>query len=199
MSLKVYNGIRFKTNNLQKVIEYLHSIRETAYQNARKLNVKDPVRAILTFCEHSKDILCLEKEEKHWDFHASRKLADNLDERYRGYDDPPFVFDVVVIPWKGRLYGCYYCDGIEENERLLDEIAEEYHYQNQTDRPEEIPTREWNRRGEIWDEIFTAYDTPAEAGLVYRVINSNRILNDFELVKELLKSFKKQHANNKQN
>jgi hypothetical protein len=43
----------------------------------------------------------------------------------------------------------------------------DFHYQDQTDRPEDISRKDYERRGRIWDRIFGATDIPACAGFVY--------------------------------
>ena len=50
------------------------------------------------------------------------------------------------------------------------EWAEDYHYQNQTDRPSEVPEDEWNARGVTWDAII-GYNGWDDHRLTYSVID----------------------------
>lgn len=56
----------------------------------------------------------------------------------------------------------------------LPEWAEDYHYQNQTDRPDDIPTKVWNERGRTWDSLI-AYGQWGKHRLMYSVVNMDRI------------------------
>lgn len=69
-----------------------------------------------------------------------------------------FNFDVSVTfrEHRGSIYIIPYCEGIVRN--VLDFLAEDprlrdYHYQNQTDRPEDISAREWRRRAAVWEPL----------------------------------------------
>jgi hypothetical protein len=70
-----------------------------------------------------------------------------------------FNFDVSVAfrEYRGRVYLIPYADiqglfdFLEEDPRL-----EDYHYQNQTDRPVTISRTEWGRRARVWNALSDA-------------------------------------------
>lgn len=48
---------------------------------------------------------------------------------------------------------------------------EEYHYQNQTDKPDEISARDWNKRKRDWDKVLKT-SIPSTDGIVINIIDS---------------------------
>lgn len=48
-------------------------------------------------------------------------------------------------------------------------LLKDFHYQNQTDPPEDVPKREWEARQRTWDRIFKHTDIPGEAGFAFEL------------------------------
>jgi len=53
----------------------------------------------------------------------------------------------------------------------LPEFAEDFSYWNNSDRPDELSDREWNRRGRTWDKIIGTGRDEARRRLIYDVIS----------------------------
>jgi hypothetical protein len=86
-----------------------------------------------------------------------------------------------------------YDDQISANRALLKDIVDDFHYQNQTDQPEDINDEEWSEREQIWNDIFDEYFTPGEAGPTYEIVKSDDF-NDIEhdnLIKDIFENFRK--------
>ena len=74
---------------------------------------------------------------------SRRTLVQSLNSTFRDRCEPDFNFSVCVIPWTdGNVYGISFHEEIKENVELLRDIADEYHYQNQTDQPDDISDEE---------------------------------------------------------
>jgi len=74
----------------------------------------------------------------------------------------------MVVQFFGLNYGIskpslcqLLVDEYEKSGKLID-----FHYQNQTEQPEDITDEEWRAREKFWDAIFDNYLTPAQAGFV---------------------------------
>jgi hypothetical protein len=195
MSTKVYNGIKFKSKDYAEIVSQLHSIREKAIENSRKHFIDDPypMGGLLIeekFADSVDELIEMDFEtdrNKKWE--VRRIVEASLEKRWRKNYEPEFLFSVVVIPWTdGNVYGCFYDDRIHENRELLNEFVDEYHYQNQTDQPDDIDDEEWEERREIWDDIFDKYFTPGEAGFVYEIVKPDDL--DIDTVEEAIKSYK---------
>lgn len=79
------------------------------------------------------------------------RVKEGMESPYENYYD--FACSVDIRERRGRLYLIPFCgmgssgvlDFLGEDGRL-----EDYHWQNQTDRPESIGAREWGRRRKVW-------------------------------------------------
>jgi hypothetical protein len=101
------------------------------------------------------------KGNKYKKFVAKTKIADKLIiEGYKEvsnkkmFDEFNFDCSITFREYNGGIYIIpYHCGNVlsflKKNRNLFD-----FHYQNQTDRPNYISYKEWNHRREVWDEIF---------------------------------------------
>jgi hypothetical protein len=70
-----------------------------------------------------------------------------------------FDFDCSVgfRSWKGQVYLIPYAgDGVYGVLDFLGELSylEDFHYQNQTDRPDGVSSRDWKKRERVWDGVI---------------------------------------------
>ena len=180
MSTKLYNGIRFKTDDIYQLFEELKGIKEKAI----KIGM-DNLCSLDTLCHFILD----NKLSNFNTYEVKNALVDNLRGKYRTMLDPLFNFSILIFPYKGKLYGYYFYDGLYEYSELIAEIADDYSYQNQTDRPETISEEEYEEREKIWEDIL-GYDTMSERGLKYNVVSADNIFDDNERFKRLMSSIK---------
>ena len=195
MSLKVYNGIKFKSKNLPEIVGQLYAIKEQAKKNSNNNLMNDGGRIVHLMIKNKiidnfEDIFTKEfTSDDYWN--VDRLITESLDSRWRDRMEPNFNFNVCVIPWTdGNVYGIYYDDDIEENRALLNDIADEYHYQNQTDQPDDIDDEEWSERRDVWNEIFDKYCSPNDAGFIYEIVTSSDL--HFDIIETALEQYKKQ-------
>lgn len=194
MSLKIWNGVKFKSTDPEEIIAQLFSVKKKAIANSKKYITSGKGAALAVYAAgYTKDSVFdidLEDYKQLLDF--QEKLEHSFNKRLRSWDDPAFKFSVVVIPYKGVFYGLSYHEEIEDNRKLLNDFIEEYHYQNQTDQPEDIDDAEWSSRSEVWNNIFDRYVSPAEAGFVYEIVKSDDL--DFDDIKVLVKNYREWFA-----
>ena len=180
MSTKLYNGIRFKTDDIYQLFEELKGIKEKAI----KIGM-DNLCSLDTLCH----FILNNKLSNFNTYEVKNALVDNLRGKYRTMLDPLFNFSILIFPYKGKLYGYYFYDGLYEYSELIAEIADDYSYQNQTDRPETISEEEYEEREKVWEDIL-GYDTMSERGLKYNVVSAVNIFDDNERFKRLMSSIK---------
>ena len=195
MSLKIYNGIKFKSKNIPEIISQLYAIKDQAKKNSNDYLMNDGGRIVHLMVKNKiidnfEDIFTKEfTSDDYWN--VDRLITESLDSRWRDRMEPNFNFNVCVIPWTdGNVYGIYYDDDIEENRALLNDIADEYHYQNQTDQPDDIDDEEWSERRDVWNEIFDKYCSPNDAGFIYEIVTSSDL--HFDIIETALEQYKKQ-------
>lgn len=166
MSTKLYNGIKFKSNDIKEVLDQLISVKETAKQIAiDSISDKD----LGLFIGANKLI-----EKDHWDI--SRDLMEAIDcNNYGKWKFVPRIrFSVVVYPTtEGDIYGYYFDADKKEYNDLIETFYTDFHYQNSSDRPSDITEEEWDFRREKWDELLK--DKFKDTGLTYDIVTGDDI------------------------
>lgn len=156
MSTKIYNAYRFKGTAAQ-LMPFLKAVRE---------DIEDDT---VSFYREHRD----ESVET-----SAYKLAMLFKE---AADKMAFEFNVsssvMVFFHDGEIYLQFYYPGHwgRSNKRYPDTVwsewIEDFHYQNQSDQPEDVPESDWERRRRVWDEILGDYGIPSRAGLMYEMNN----------------------------
>ena len=137
MSTKLYSGIKFKSNKLGTVIRQLNSLKEESIKNVMDTFKDEKSMNFLRMCALYRE--CLERGEhleNYWNF--ERRLKDKLRNPWSDYGFD-FKFCVTIFERKNKLYGIYFDQTYLNYKMLFDrDIAIDYHYQDQTDKPEEL-------------------------------------------------------------
>lgn len=84
--------------------------------------------------------------------------------------------NAVVYFQEGKIYVQFFIGRWDEPENLPERFVD-YHYQNQTDQPEEINDEEWEEREETWDKILEEEDIPSLAGFTYEIFSKPHVSN----------------------
>lgn len=194
MSTKIYNGIIFKSNNIEEILSQLQSVREKIINTINKdcksfFNYK----ALYAFCRDKKDIFdIIKSDDKNISYKAFSVI--NIIQDYLKLDDTdatwliPFNFDVYIIPYKGKcIVGGVFADN-DKCRNFINEYIDDFHYQNQCDKPDEISDEEWEVRENIWNDVFEKYYTFPEVGFHYSILKSEDLLigSFATLVKEVI-------------
>ena len=171
MSTKLYNGIKFKSNKLGTVIRQLHGLKEEAVKNVMGTFTDPKQLNFMMMCWVYGNAIREDKSnDTAWQF--QRILRQEL---RKPYNDFNFMFKVVIFERKNKLYGIYYDHSYLNYKMLFDrDIAVDYHYQDQSDKPDDVSNRDWNFREEVWSDIFDDISTlwiPSEAGAVYDIVD----------------------------
>ena len=199
MSLKVYTGIKFKSKNLNEILGQLNSIKEQAIKNVIEYYINNPVQ-IEEFIQSKNfdesyinevtDCISEQKVNSDTMYTFVKSFKSSMAKDYIDWADIYAKFIVHIIPYKGKYYGYYTCGDIKENEKLLFQFVDDFYYQNQTDKPDDITTREWNKRAKVWNTVF--YDNENDyTGLQFRIIDHNTI--NFWDIEKIFKSFIEKH------
>ena len=151
MSLKVYTGIKFKSKNLNEILGQLNSIKEQAIKNVIEYYINNPVQ-IEEFIQSKNfdesyinevtDCISEQKVNSDTMYTFVKSFKSSMAKDYIDWADIYAKFIVHIIPYKGKYYGYYTCGDIKENEKLLFQFVDDFYYQNQTDKPDDITTRE---------------------------------------------------------
>jgi len=159
MSTKIFYAYRIKNENLEKFLIYIHklgnlikndSLNKIAFEIAsKKINYRDKNFLI----SHLTD-------RNNISYTLDRSLTISILTSKDGY---------TYIKLFGHQGTLNYLEKKFEKIKYI----EDYHYQNQTEPPEDIPQKEFNKRGKKWDKIT--------GGISYNTMLSIILVPDFIL------------------
>lgn len=180
MSTKIWNGWLFtgRDRSLANVSRLMAELRKRVEEAAKELAaavMASRAAFIVDYRAIGKEpcVYPDNKPVKSWErplSAAHMELIESYSKRHRDDHNPmlgkfDLDFKIVFVPAGNRLLMLTY-PGYDVYLLLFKEVfpVREYHYQNQTDRPEEISAREWRRRRIAWDEAFAHESVPSVAG-----------------------------------
>lgn len=172
MSIKIYDAFRYE-GTLDQVVRILGGLRPQVHAIARYGFTESVARLI----EERIDSLCAagKAPEKDFLWQVFQDLAEIEQQIARNIRLPRFDWScqVVLIPAEGYCLGMVFAEQPALIERVLQtEGFCEYHYQNNTDRPDEISEQAWQARRDAWaaaTEEFT--HSPAAVGVTMDLAN----------------------------
>lgn len=161
MSTKIFNAYKFEGTLLELQAELL-KVRKENYA-LRYKDMEAWLKAVM-----NKQTEKISITQHRFDFSQLLKTARQSTQK-EFFD---FSTEAVIYPIEERLF-------LVQFFRLPGEVAipssfKDYHYQNQTDQPEDISDEDWQCRETLWDSIFDTYNTPAEAGFMYEIFGASQ-------------------------
>ena len=169
MSTKIYNGIKFASDDLRSV----HAALVAAGPELRSAAAQLQRRDILTRAGADYD-RCLRRGIPPTETlsRAADEFFSEIEQSRRNQGAAfRYCLSVVVMPHQTGIYGMAFGAA-----SLIDRLNQavpftEFHYQNQTDQPESISDSEWSMREAIWGEIFAPSPgwIPSEVGFDFQV------------------------------
>jgi len=165
MSTKIYDAYKVKgCNTLGDIQNLLLEVRE---------------KVVNHYKEYAKSPEIIEVHKQQYSGNEKEREA------FKKVFGSGFVTDVnenaVVYTYKNEIYVQFFIgrllrdvhEYIEKHEKF-----EDFHYQNQSDQPDDVSDEEWEKRREIWDGIFPHMDTPLNAGFSFQFMT----FYDFDLM-----------------
>lgn len=102
-------------------------------------------------------------------------------------------FSLTIHPINKNLtLGIYFCENRNMIEHFLNsDIVEDYHYQNSTDPPKTVTTKQWNKRRRDWDVALDDTGIPERNSFTMKLCNYNWLDYgcDYELLLKHLPSY----------
>lgn len=163
MSIKIYNAFRIK--NPGEPWNLLWSLKDQALKNIAEkakayylFRIKNVIYTEPNF-EDDGDSELWRGRLRFVHNQVRQGVKENAGSMDRGIYDVHAA--ITVAPYEGRYYLRPFCDAtsvlvggcldfLESHPDL-----EDYHYQNQTDRPEDVTEHEWELRARTWKGIFS--------------------------------------------
>ena len=224
MSTKIYNGCLLKLDkqdSIQDLFCKMMDCRDKLMDIFNKEFLKKCIQMSVDFYDnlslHNYDFLnndifefknyklSLKQKEKKSCFQLAYMTISS---RYaqikeRGERDPfvDFDFAVAVYPIKNKILARYFTEQrVFEDLWFSQKFVKDYHYQNQTDRPENISEKKWDQREKDWDialEEQCYKNIPSTGSFLFDFITANRcriylqsdIWQDINLKNKMIPSF----------
>lgn len=191
MSTKIYNGFKFNTKSITDIIEQLYNLKKEVKDIVRN-DMKEMINdKLVLFHDYQK----LNKTFTMFDYNSDcfievktkdemkkiikmgfKTMSCSLEQDMNGFDD--YKFEISIFQIKNAILGCPFVNA----SCLRDIIKEqsfyiEYGYWNNSDEPEGMSKREWNKREKDWEEATKIGHTFADNSLLYTL--SPNIMNVF--------------------
>lgn len=162
MLIKIYNAYRLRKDNMRDVIAFVRHYRAAAIMDMEIFldSIRGKLPADLTL------------------YKLNELIKDNTVKQTGEWFD---VESNVIFFWnRGLYYMIFYLPGYmgvtgsDLSFKFLskfDSFIEDFHYQDQSDKPDSVSDKEWKKRGKIWKEIFADTDVPRKAGFTFNIFN----------------------------
>lgn len=176
MSTKIYNGYIFTEKNfftLNKKLQDL-AIKMKEVKNIHCAKAAAQVYADLV----DQTVLFgrVPTEMENFKGDSGLEFLDELEKIAKAENASPFRIDgkwdlecsVSLYPVKNGKILCQFFEqgNIPDYKKLWikQDYVQEYHYQNSTDRPDEIEARAWKTREKLWNEALSRSSRPVDSG-----------------------------------
>lgn len=189
MSTKIYNGRILRDSSLADALKKLQDIRDEAVHLAHASVAVQIAERRYYWADMDHNFLPIPRNHYDSFYWRIRKILQ--DERARVLVegtrsvDWDYTFEVLLIPFSGHVLSLHYLENDPGFTRLLTQAGfQDFHYQNSTDGPEEIPAAEWRARRDAWNLALPS-GIPSHAGLKYELVNWDDVagaLNNRELI-----------------
>jgi hypothetical protein len=168
MSTKIYNA--FKVKDPSTVWNLIWKVRDLAEANAIQA-LKNHYLKLVREMDPDKEDYQKERErdqerdEVFFRLGRAREIVRNgYRDNVRRPEREEYSLDVTlaIYPFDGEYYLRTFWEGISVLGEVFDFVAkmpelEDFHYQNQTDPPEEVSSEDWEKRERVWNAIIDAF------------------------------------------
>lgn len=114
-------------------------------------------------------------------------INESIHNKDKGYNYIAQMFksDIYVYTVSRKILFMYF-GGVDYQNYIMNQPeVEDYHYQNQTDRPEDISEDSWKRRAFNWDKAIGPDYIPSNHGIAVHFINNEDI--EFSILNKYIK------------
>lgn len=201
MSTTIYNAVRFASGmNLTQVVQWCAQQRPAI----QKAICDKQIQRLLYASVNAYDAAALAAlgwahPSKEFGETASalgmgyRRIRDQNDEDIRSNRRSDSA-EIILFPHGRYVYGIVY---MNEAQKFIDShmssgVMQDYSYWNNSDEPDGVSARQWNRRKQVWDEIFKDSSVPAEVGVSVQLSRQSSLMLNFSEFFDHLRDAKSQ-------
>lgn len=158
VSTKIHNGRIMRNASLEQALAALVELRPAFVAEARKAVATVIARKLAFGHDLRANVSLVDEARDRW---TREKIIEQFDRASANQDDRllsiswDFTFSVAVIPHEGDVLMLTYGPAHPPFATLIEDAGfTDFHYQNSTDRPDEITEEEWEVRAAAWDEAL---------------------------------------------
>jgi hypothetical protein len=157
MSTKIFELYKYTGKDIQTLYKWLEKLREKQIE----LQLDEMIHWI--------DIETDPIKRRKQRFEIERRITDETRIGAGG----PFNINcsVMIYFYKKDIFVHFF--GVERKLYIHNSYLKDFHYQNQTDQPNNISDEEWNIREEITDIIFSGIGIPSRCGLIFQILDES--------------------------
>lgn len=175
MSTRIHNGRILRNCSLAEALSKLQSLREECVRLAQSRIAMRVAKYRYFWADMNENFMPIPRvsyDSFYWRvldlISAERIKVEASGERSVDWD---FTFEILLIPFGDHVLAMHFLENNPGYTDLLSQVGfEDYHYQNSTDRPEDVPKDEWTARKNAWDQVLPT-GIPAHAGLSFEMVS----------------------------
>ena len=183
MSAAIYHGKILKQTSLEEALSLCRSLREVCLPKAQEGIAKEVAASLAV----KADLAVNGREAKDDDVVSS--LMDAMDKINKAKSkvlgdgvrdvDWDYTFELALIPIRSDILVLHFMENDPGFESAMTELGfEDYYYQNQSDKPKDIPEDEWEQREKDWYDCgYLQYQAPSTLGFTFTVVNWNDLFS----------------------
>jgi hypothetical protein len=176
MSTKIFDGKRMPMMALEEFAEWASGLRELVRKKLNDILIKHTIEDIVNI--HDKYAIGNEIVPEYASYDSYKILSyhimlDLLSKKDKHYNLNKFTFSLAAFPIGFHILLVPYSHYNEIIEIVSKyKYVEEYAYWNNTDKPENLTTEQWENRRNAWESVFEKYgDIPNDSALMINVGN----------------------------
>ena len=106
-------------------------------------------------------------------------------------DNPDYSAKILYIPHNDDILAMFFGPYLYEKYIFDNDNFSDYHYQNQTDKPDDITDEDWEQREQDWSEAIGPDYIPINHGLEFTFLDCQSVDIDVRMSKEYDNAMKK--------
>lgn len=177
MSTKIYNGYRLPLMGSRQLILFLHKLQKDLSRKREQMIHKTVAQNVATYYDQVTVGYRTPSFDQFIPSYLShcvgtlRKRAEEVERTRQRDPGADFSFSVTFYPLTDKMLATIYVENNELRQLWEDEnCVTDYHYQNQTDQPEDVTDAQWSQREKDWDKALLGKErtgVPAQDGLSF--------------------------------
>jgi len=179
MGTKIYNGMILRDRTLGQALAWLRAIRPDCLANMQTAVASEICKRLVFYKDLAMNYRAIDQKiPDYWtvveQIREAKVTTLGTGTRAPDWD---YTLEVCLITHGADVLVLHYMENNAGYLATLKTECEDFHYQNQSDRPDSISPEDWERRRQVWNEVLPGVTSPVEVGLTYSLVSWPDIAN----------------------